>query len=285
MHVVTEQEREMGAKRGDQRNEVSGSEEFRKILQVLVHEESRQDLRTAHAGAKSRRSVWIWVERLLLISGIALLLVYGAARLESFLSSRAALNRFDTIEASPTSAGNAAPEETESSAVDFSLWDEQRAQKYEKGVGSPSTTPLAVLRIPKIGLTVPVLDGTDAFTLNHAVGRISGTARPGEAGNIGIAGHRDGFFRGLKDVDAGDTIELKTPEGTDRYVVDEINIVNPTDVDVLRPRQRPSLTLVTCYPFYFIGSAPQRYIVHASRTEFEVPQDNPTEQGSLTLAN
>jgi sortase A len=81
---------------------------------------------------------------------------------------------------------------------------------------------------------------------------------------VAIAGHRDGFFRGLKDVAVGDKIELVTLQTTDTYVIDNITIVDPSDVSVLRPRSRSSLTLITCYPFYFIGSAPQRYIVQAS---------------------
>ena len=108
------------------------------------------------------------------------------------------------------------------------------------------------------------MEGTDDLSLNRAVGHIAGTPRPGENGNVGIAGHRDGFFRGLKDVSTGDTIEIVTPDGVDKYVIDEITVVNPTDVSVLAPRAQPSVTLVTCYPFYFIGSAPQRYIVRAS---------------------
>jgi sortase A len=120
------------------------------------------------------------------------------------------------------------------------------------------------LRIPKIDLDVPVFNGTDALTLNHAVGRIGGTALPGGPGNIGVAGHRDTFFRGLKDVQKGDLIELRTKKGTDIYLVDEIRIVSPEDTSVLRPRGRPTLTLVTCYPFFFVGSAPKRYIVMAS---------------------
>jgi len=81
---------------------------------------------------------------------------------------------------------------------------------------------------------------------------------------VGIAGHRDGFFRGLKDLTTGDTIELVMPDEVQRYVVDEITIVDPKDVSVLAARAKPTITLVTCYPFYFIGSAPQRYIVQAS---------------------
>lgn len=89
---------------------------------------------------------------------------------------------------------------------------------------------------------------------------------PGEQGNIGIAGHRDGFFRGLKDVQVGDQIELAVQQHKFVYTVDDIKVVEPHDASVLQPRTRPSLTLVTCYPFYFIGAAPQRYIVQASLT-------------------
>jgi sortase A len=170
------------------------------------------------------------------------------------------------------------------SGADFSLWDVRRVRAYKEDFKS-ANAPLAVLHISKIGLDAPLLDGTDALTLNHGVGRIFGTARPGEAGNIGIAGHRDGFFRGLKDLKLGDAIELRTKKGMDHYVVDVIEIVKPNDVHVLGPRPVASLTLVTCFPFYFVGSAPQRYIVHASRREFEPAQSNPTEQGSLILAN
>jgi LPXTG-site transpeptidase (sortase) family protein len=139
---------------------------------------------------------------------------------------------------------------------------------------------MAVLRVPKIGLEVPLLEGTDDLTLNHAVGRIAGTARPGEAGNIGIAGHRDGFFRGLKDVAVGDAIELQTPKGTDKYIVDQIQIVKPNQVEVLKQRSVRSLTLVTCYPFYFLGSAPRRYIVTAS-----LSRETNGEAGNLNLSS
>jgi sortase A len=226
----------------------------------------------AAQSSKRKRNVWIWTERLLLASGLALLAVYGAARIESILGSRAALKRFAALDSSAAPAsrngdgGRGASQNMDPPEVDFSLWGKQRVQAYQKSVTEQVGAPLAVLRIPKIHLEVPLLDGTDDLTLNHAVGRIAGTARPGERGNIGIAGHRDGLFRGLKDVGVGDAIELKTLTGTDRYVVDQIHIVTPDDVDVLQPRSVPSLTLVTCYPFYFLGSAPQRYIVTASLT-------------------
>jgi len=132
--------------------------------------------------------------------------------------------------------------------------------------------PIALLRIPKIRLEVPVLEGTDDLTMDRAVGFIASTARPGEEGNIGISGHRDGFFRGLKDIREGDGIELVSARGTDTYTIDRIVVVKPTDVSVLAPRQRPSITLVTCYPFYIAGSAPKRYIVQASMNTPEPPR-------------
>ena len=238
--------------------------------------------------AKRRRSAWIWVQRLLLVSGLVLLAIYGSIRIEGIVNSRAALERFAALESatttssgigesvSPSGEADSSPE-TNLPEIDFSLWDAHRAQAYQRSVTARTGVPLGVLRIPKIHLEAPLLDGTDDATLNYAVGRITRTARPGEQGNIGIAGHRDGFFRGLKDVGVGDAIELKTLKGTETYVVDRIQIVSPDDVSVLQPRSVPSLTLVTCYPFYFIGSAPQRYIVTASLTrEIQGGSENST---------
>jgi len=238
-------------------------------VQKSVIGEGAASNRSGSASTRGR-DIWKWIERILLISGVALLALYSLARIESFLGSRLALIKFITLDSTAITPGRSyamdegAPPETDTPEIDFGLWDERRIQAYSETVSGQPGTPLAVLHISKINLQVPVLDGTDDLTLNHAVGRIAGTARPGEQGNIGIAGHRDGFFRGLKDVVAGDVIELRTVKGTDTYVVDRIQIVTPDRVDVLRAREVPSLTLVTCYPFYFFGSAPQRYIVTAS---------------------
>jgi sortase A len=217
-----------------------------------------------------KQRVWIWTERLLLVCGLALLAVYGAVRIDSIVGSRVAIEKFAALDSPAVTAGRNDGQEVGPSRdidrpeVGFSLWDAHRAQAYTENSFAPSGSVLAVLRISKISLEAPLLDGTDDWTLNHGVGRIAGTAHPGERGNIGIAGHRDGFFRGLKDVGVGDAIELKTLKGTDTYIVDQIRIVTPDNVDILRPRSVPSLTLVTCYPFYFFGSAPKRYIVTAS---------------------
>ena len=128
------------------------------------------------------------------------------------------------------------------------------AYQVVSGESRKPVESLAVLRIPALHLEVPVLEGTDEVTLNRGVGRIAGTSLPGQGGNIGIAGHRDGFFRRLKDIRTGDAIELVTISGTDVFVVDQIRITSPADVSVLRPRAKHSLTLVTCYPFYFVGT-------------------------------
>jgi sortase A len=216
--------------------------------------------------SKHGRNLWKWIERALFFIGLSLLVVFGAAQLEGWLTSRAALKSLP--EDGSVALRASQDGELESSATETVSSGRKRdgAEAYKAGISQKVTAPMAVLQIPKIALKVPLLDGTDELTLNHAVGRIRGTARPGERGNIGIAGHRDGFFRGLKDVRLGDAIELRTANGTSTYVIDQIRIVTPDNVGVLRPRSVDSLTLVTCFPFYFIGSAPQRYIVSASLT-------------------
>jgi sortase A len=108
-----------------------------------------------------------------------------------------------------------------------------------------------------------VLEGTGTKTLRVAAGHIPGTALPGVAGNVGIAAHRDTFFRPLRQVRPKDTIVLTTSYGTFRYIVDAVEIVSPTDVQVLHRTFHPELTLVTCYPFFYVGFAPKRFVVHA----------------------
>ncbi|MGB5209655.1 MAG: class D sortase [Gammaproteobacteria bacterium] len=150
---------------------------------------------------------------------------------------------------------------------DTADWSPARIEHYQASLDEHTGLPEALLRIPVIDLEVPVITGTDELTLNRAVGRIPGTARLRGPGNLGLAGHRDGFFRGLKDVAPGDLIELVTLEGNRTYSISEIWIVDPSDISVLAATDKPSITLVTCYPFYFVGHAPQRYIVRAELTE------------------
>lgn len=119
------------------------------------------------------------------------------------------------------------------------------------------------LSIPAASVDAIVSEGVDEKTLRRAIGHIPNTALPGQPGNVGLAAHRDTFFRGLKDLQLADPIQLITTNGTFEYVVEELRIVEPTETGVLAPGPEPTLTLVTCYPFDYIGSAPQRYIVRA----------------------
>lgn len=221
-------------------------------------------------------------EKLAWAAGILLIALWAAARIHSSAGSRRDLERF--AEARRTATARPLPVESPTAGAlpaqapparvlpaeappDYSLWSKVRIKEYEDSLKQKSSDPLAVLRIPKIGLEVAVLEGTDDLTLNRAVGHIEDTARPGEKGNVGIAGHRDGFFRGLKDLVKGDTMELETTSGKETYRVDDIWIVQPEDVSVLDPTPTSAITLVACYPFYFVGHAPQRYIVRAVRQD------------------
>ncbi len=168
------------------------------------------------------------------------------------------------------------PAEREASCrePDLSLWDEGRIAAWRETLDDPHPPALGVLRIPKIGLEVPIFDGVGDWVLNRAVGRIGGTALPGDSGNLGIAGHRDGYFRALQDIAPGDELEIETPVGTAVYRVRSTWIVEPTEISVLQPTPAPAVTLVTCYPFYYFGHAPQRFIVRAE-LEPPPPADGP----------
>ncbi|MEX0708759.1 MAG: class D sortase [Woeseia sp.] len=128
---------------------------------------------------------------------------------------------------------------------------------------APADTVLAILRIPGIALELPVSYGTDERVLLRGAGLVEGTAMPGSNGNVGIAAHRDTHFRALKDLSLGDRIELALPDRTQVYVVTDLWVVEPTDVHILDDTGSAVLTLVTCYPFYFVGNAPQRFVVRA----------------------
>jgi sortase A len=223
--------------------------------------------------ARSLRSI----EMPLIVAGLALLAVYGAARLHGFIGANQALEEFERLDEaarnSPSPLGSDPPA-TEVAAdlavaghPDQTLWGQSRIVAYRTSLTANVGAPLGGMAIPKIDQRVPEFDGTADMTLNRGIGRIEGTAAIGTSGNLGLAGHRDGFFRGLKDIVVGDAIDLRSRNANVRYRVTEILIVEPTDVYVLDPTDDATLTLVTCYPFYFVGSAPQRYIVKAEAQE------------------
>ena len=196
-------------------------------------------------------------ERTAWAGGVVCLALWGALQFESGAAARRDVERFARVQAASLQ---------QSGAPDMTLWDAERISAWQLALHEPAPQVLAVLRIPKIRLEVPVLPGTDEAALNRGVGHIEETALPGTDGNSGIAGHRDWFFRGLKDIGPADTIQLETLRGTEVYRVERTWVVDPEDVSVLDATLTPSLTLVTCYPFYHVGPAPQRYIVRAVRT-------------------
>jgi sortase A len=126
-----------------------------------------------------------------------------------------------------------------------------------------SGSPIGLLEIPRLHLSVIVVEGTDERSLRLGLGHIYQTALPGNPGNVGIAGHRDTFFRPLQDIRKDDVIQITMPYGSFRYSVQSTQVVSPQDTWVLKASSRPSLTLVTCYPFYFVGAAPKRFVVHS----------------------
>jgi sortase A len=196
--------------------------------------------------------------------GLTLLTVWIVAQLHRTIGSREAIKEFEAENPpAPSDRASTPLDPFLGAPVDFRLWSAKRISAYEDSLARKADAPLAILRIPKINLKVPVFNDTDDLTLNRGVGRILGTAQVGAPGNLGIAGHRDGFFRGLQNVAPGDVLELIRPQHSDRYTVTQIRIVTPDDVSVLNQTAVPTLTLVTCFPFYFVGHAPKRYIVTA----------------------
>tara|TARA_R110002110_G_scaffold406421_1_gene626264 strand:- start:64822 stop:65550 length:729 start_codon:yes stop_codon:yes gene_type:complete len=150
------------------------------------------------------------------------------------------------------------------SPPDTQLWSAARIADYERSLDSELPPVLGVLEIPGIELAVPVYATDSGGSMDRGAGIIDGMSYPHEPGNIGIAGHRDGYFRALKDVKPGDRLLLKTLAGAKRFVVSETRIVEIDDLALLQDTQQQTVTLVTCYPFYFVGNAPQRFIVTAS---------------------
>ena len=124
---------------------------------------------------------------------------------------------------------------------------------------------VGMLDVPRLKLSTPVIEGDDDATLERAVGHLPDTPMPWENGNSAIAGHRDGLFRPLKDLKVGDEIHFRSTREEFRYKVTKTSIVQPDDVSVLGPRSKNTLTLITCYPFYYVGSAPKRFVVFAEQ--------------------
>ena len=204
----------------------------------------------------------------LLTTGVVLLTTFALARGWGDFQSWSDIRAFEQAVASATVADVTVAEEQSTGAgtkytpePDYGLWSSQRISDYHDGNTQRDDPPLAILSIARLDLKVPVYNGTDEINLNRGAGRIKGTARIDSPGNLGIAGHRDGFFRVLKDIEIGDSIDMLTYQGNKEFAVSSITIVDPADVSVLAPTDDSTITLVTCYPFYYVGHAPKRYIV------------------------
>jgi sortase A len=194
--------------------------------------------------------------------GLVLLATFFLARGWGNYQSKSGIDEFEQSLLTKSESVTAIISDDEASMEpDYSLWSEKRINDYHISQTQRDDAPLGILSIDKLNLKVPIYNGTDEINLNRGAGRIKGTARIDKPGNLGIAAHRDGFFRVLKDIELGDSIDMLTQQGKTEFVVSSITIVDPTDISVLAPTDDKSITLVTCYPFYCVGDAPKRYIV------------------------
>jgi len=221
-------------------------------------------------------------ERLSFVAGGLLVGFVGFAYVDSVSANRAAFEAFDAAIAAQSGADVASPARAHGEP-DQGLWSAKRRQAYQTNVEADLGAPAAVLRIPSINLEAPVFRGSDKVSLNRGVGHVAGTELPGSSGNVAIAGHRDSYFRVLKDVVVGNLMEVETLAGTDEYRISEILIVDPLDIGVLEPTDEAVLTLITCYPFYYVGYAPDRYIVRGV-LEKSSPRRPTTSSGGEPIA-
>ena len=223
---------------------------------------------------KIRKSPLRALESGLLATGLILLVSFFVLRGLGDYQARSDIRVFEeAVAAGTTATAQSSAGGTEySPEPDYKLWSSKRIADYHEGNTIRDEAPLAIMSIDTLGLKVPIYNGTDEINLNRGAGRIKGTARIDASGNLGIAGHRDGFFRGLKDIELGDSISMLTYQGSTEFVVSSITIVDPTDVSVLAPTDEATITLVTCYPFYFVGHAPKRYIVRGELVSNQVSQ-------------
>lgn len=194
-----------------------------------------------------------WAETALLVLGGSLLGLALATIVDSRVYQARQGRAFSEMERQVTTAPGEATLRTRVSTVPFPL--------------VPGADPLVLgrIEIPRIGVSAIVREGDDDATLAVAVGHIPGTARPGERGNMALAGHRDSFFRALRNIEIDDVIRVRVLGIGYTYRVDSTEVVAPDSMEILDPTEDSVLTLVTCYPFTYVGNAPSRFIVRASR--------------------
>lgn len=206
-----------------------------------------------------RKKTLRWIERVLFVVGILALGSYAYAWLDArWTQYQENRHLEEALAAQPH-----VPASETDALSSFQEAAPEPAPKLEEG------ELIGRIEIPTAGVSAMVLEGIGHKTLRRGVGHIPGTPLPRWEGNVGLAAHRDSFFRGLKDIRKNDIITLTTLHGRFQYRVESTEIVLPKDTHVLKDTETPSLTLVTCYPFYYVGSAPKRFIVKAERLEGE----------------
>ena len=210
------------------------------------------------------RQVTRWLERLLLIVGFVCLGYYGYQTLEARHYQREQTAAIEQRLAQRTSSAQAIAAPSAPSAPAPSA-PSAPAPSAPSAPNAPSAPSFALLTIPRLNLSTPVASGDSSEVLDVAVGHLRDTPLPWEPGNSAFAGHRDGLFRPLRNIRVGDDVIVRAEQGEFVYRVYETKIVRPDDLSVLAPSEGHRLTLITCYPFNFIGNAPKRFIVHAER--------------------
>jgi len=201
---------------------------------------------------KSLRLVVRWIQHVLFAGAISMLAYCGFVLADAWIFQRAERGQLERLLIDRQQANNGAGQDAPASS----------------SKDSPPTVSgglIGRIEILRLGLSAIVIEGTTTTTLRRAVGHISGTALPGQPGNVCISGHRDTFFRPLRDIRRNDVITLTTLFGDYRYRVVSTKVVGKSDIAVLDPSRNEILTLITCYPFYFVGAAPGRFIVRAER--------------------
>ena len=196
------------------------------------------------------------IERACLAAGAVGLLVAGVAYFHGAVAAQQAVRSFKMVSITAGSDATTGQEASRESAAPGN-W-----------IGGEA---LALLSVNRLNLEVPVFFGTDKITLNKGAGLVETNAIPGEVGNIAIAGHRDSFFRPLQGMQIGDIVELRSENASRRFTVEEILITDALDISVLADTGDTILTLITCYPFHYVGYAPDRFIVRARLTDTSKP--------------
>ena len=197
----------------------------------------------------------------------------GIAEFEQMAQASAAAQGTDHADAVATDTAEDTQDFENTGEPDTSLWAPGRLADYQASLKADLPPVLGVLEVPSVGLKVPVYSTNTELVMDRGAGIIDGMAYPHEPGNIGISGHRDGYFRVLKDVQIGDAIVLQSLEGEKRFKINATKVVAIADTTLLRDTNDQTVTLVTCYPFYFVGHAPKRFIVTASLDTTNVNQN------------